>query len=311
MVVDDGSSDDSRQVIESYGDQIVAVFQPNGGQGAAVNAGFRACKGEWIIFLDADDKLMPDAARRVINEASVATSCVQYYLQVIDENSKETGVILPTRPMYGGDLRQTVAQFRYYTSPPSSGNAYSRNFLEKVLPMPAEKWRISADAYLILAAPFYGFITALGSPAAYYRRHGGGASDSGGTGYKALCSYVKKEFKKEITREIYVRNVLNYHRYPHQAQSLASPTYCKYWILDTELQHRKSDIHQRIEIISRVLVCATKWPNYTFRHRMAFACWCLLVMALPVRLIVPFAGMTMLPHWRAKSKLNRLWQQKV
>jgi glycosyltransferase involved in cell wall biosynthesis len=309
IVVDDGSSDNSREVIESYGSRIKAVFKENGGQGSAVNAGFEASGGEWIIFLDADDMLKPDAVESVMQSARVATSNVQYYLEVIDDESHDTGVRLPTRPMHEGDVRSVVVQFRYYNSPPSSGNAYSRKFLEQVLPMPPEKWRISADAYLILAAPFYGFIDCVKRPLASYRRHGGGASDSGNGDLASLRTYVNKELHKEIKRELYVRRLINTHRYLAQMRTYMSPTYCKYLLMDSELNRDSMSIHERIEIVGNVLTCAARWPNYTFKHRIVFIVWCLTAMALPLRLLVLFAGRTMLPHWRAKTKLNGLWQQ--
>src|SRR2546423_15707744 len=55
IVVDDGSTDDSRVVIASYGDQIVPVLKENGGQASALNVGFSASQGDVIIFLDSDD----------------------------------------------------------------------------------------------------------------------------------------------------------------------------------------------------------------------------------------------------------------
>lgn len=58
IVVDDYSTDNSRDVIASYGDKIIPVYhQENGKQAAAFNSGFAVSKGEIIIFLDADDYL--------------------------------------------------------------------------------------------------------------------------------------------------------------------------------------------------------------------------------------------------------------
>src|SRR6188768_2225570 len=61
VVVDDGSTDDSREVIARYGDRISAVFKPNGGQASAFNAGFAASHGDLVLFLDSDDVLLPSA----------------------------------------------------------------------------------------------------------------------------------------------------------------------------------------------------------------------------------------------------------
>src|SRR5919107_292807 len=51
VVVDDGSTDGSRQVMRRYSDRVVTVEQPNGGQAAAINAGFAACHGDLVVFL--------------------------------------------------------------------------------------------------------------------------------------------------------------------------------------------------------------------------------------------------------------------
>lgn len=66
IVVDDGSTDNSVEIINSYGKKIIPVIKSNGGQGSALNAGFVACKGDVIIFLDSDDKLMPTTAENKI-----------------------------------------------------------------------------------------------------------------------------------------------------------------------------------------------------------------------------------------------------
>ncbi len=55
IVVDDGSTDDSRDVISLYGEQILPIFKDDGGQGSALNTGFKASGGEFIQFLDSDD----------------------------------------------------------------------------------------------------------------------------------------------------------------------------------------------------------------------------------------------------------------
>lgn len=59
VVVDDGSTDDTRQVLESFGERIQVVRQSNRGPGAARNAGMRAAHAEYIAFLDADDVWLP------------------------------------------------------------------------------------------------------------------------------------------------------------------------------------------------------------------------------------------------------------
>lgn len=59
IVIDDGSTDGSRGVIESYGARIRAAFGPNRGVSAARSQGESMAKGDFILFLDADDLLLP------------------------------------------------------------------------------------------------------------------------------------------------------------------------------------------------------------------------------------------------------------
>jgi glycosyltransferase involved in cell wall biosynthesis len=55
VVVNDGSTDDTLEVLRRFGERIRVIDQPNAGPPAARNAGLRAARGEYIAFLDADD----------------------------------------------------------------------------------------------------------------------------------------------------------------------------------------------------------------------------------------------------------------
>lgn len=64
VCVNDGSSDGSAIILEEYArkdDRIKVISQPNGGLSAARNAGMKAAKGDYVLFLDSDDWLEPNA----------------------------------------------------------------------------------------------------------------------------------------------------------------------------------------------------------------------------------------------------------
>ena len=62
VIVDDGSTDDSVSIIESFNDSRIKLFsQKNQGPSSARNLGIEKAQNEWLIFLDADDVMMPDA----------------------------------------------------------------------------------------------------------------------------------------------------------------------------------------------------------------------------------------------------------
>ncbi len=56
IVVDDGSTDGTGQVVRKYGDKVRCIRQENAGVSAARNAGIKAAASEWIALLDADDE---------------------------------------------------------------------------------------------------------------------------------------------------------------------------------------------------------------------------------------------------------------
>ncbi len=60
IVIDDGSTDDTQEVLRQFGDAIRVLLKPNGGCASARNAGARVARGEWLAFLDADDEWLPD-----------------------------------------------------------------------------------------------------------------------------------------------------------------------------------------------------------------------------------------------------------
>ncbi len=59
IVVDDGSKDDSKEILTGYGDRVRTIFQQNQGVSAARNNGVKESCGEFIAFLDADDAWLP------------------------------------------------------------------------------------------------------------------------------------------------------------------------------------------------------------------------------------------------------------
>ena len=64
VVVDDGSTDGTAQIIRAYGAPVRYVHQPNAGQSAARNHGVRLARGDYIAFLDADDLVHPKKLER-------------------------------------------------------------------------------------------------------------------------------------------------------------------------------------------------------------------------------------------------------
>ena len=176
IVVDDGSTDHSRAIIAGYGARVVPVLKANGGQASAFNAGFAQSHGDVIIFLDADDVLLPQTAQRVaaVFEANPDAAKVQYRMAVIDAAGALTGKIKPAAhlPLVSGDLRRQVLTFPFdMTWMATSGNAFKAEVLHQIFPMPEADFRILADYYLAHLTPLFGQVIFLDEVGAYYRVH--------------------------------------------------------------------------------------------------------------------------------------------
>lgn len=70
IVVDDGSTDDSAAIAESFGPPVTVIRQKNQGESVARNVGIKQAKGEYLFFLDADDLVHPEAFARLLAVAS-------------------------------------------------------------------------------------------------------------------------------------------------------------------------------------------------------------------------------------------------
>lgn len=174
IVVDDGSTDNSREIIETFASRgkVIPVYKENGGQASAFNAGFARSQGEIIIFLDADDVLLPQAVEEVVRVWRKGVTKVQWRLALVDQNLKPLGGVYPEYKLPSGDVRRLLLKWRLYPSSPTSGNAFSRVFLQGVLPMPEQPWRISADSYLLTLAGLRGPIISIDQTLGFYRIHG-------------------------------------------------------------------------------------------------------------------------------------------
>lgn len=104
IVVDPGSTDGSREIIESYGDRIIKIFEPDTGPANGLNNGFNRATGEILYFINSDDYVYPGAFKHAVDAF---------------KNDKELGVFLAAghRVDASGNINKT-----FY---PSSISKYS------------------------------------------------------------------------------------------------------------------------------------------------------------------------------------------
>lgn len=170
IVVDDGSTDLSRQILAEYEGQIKVILKDNGGQTSSVNAGYRECHGTLVMTLDADDVLETTAISKVVSAWNPDVGEVHFPLKLINQDGSARPGLNPSARVAFGDLAAVLLKKGRYIGPPSSGNVYSRAVLDAIMPIPEDNWRHS-DCYLETLGPFYGPVVALDEPLGRYRIH--------------------------------------------------------------------------------------------------------------------------------------------
>lgn len=158
IVVDDGSTDSSREILKRYVPRIRTVLKANGGQPSALNTGFRESRGEIICLLDADDVFAAnDKVERIVSlfERNPDSGWVFHELDYIDKagdvlsfaelhDRATVEVIEKRRTRYPDvarlDLRPyfVAGKTLPYTCPAFSGLSFRRKTLEAILPMPED-----------------------------------------------------------------------------------------------------------------------------------------------------------------------------
>lgn len=157
VVTDDGSTDNSLDVLKTYGARIRLVAKENGGQASAINSGFAASKGEIICLLDADDLFVPEKIKRVV-EILTEDSQLGWCFDTLHEfDSRGNGERLNAErylsreiPWGKWDVRgRTLAGKPPYIPTATSGLSFRRALLSQIVPMP-EVIRITSDNYIKL-----------------------------------------------------------------------------------------------------------------------------------------------------------------
>lgn len=183
IVVDDGSTDASRDIIASFDTAITPVFKANGGQASACNAGFSHARGDVVMFLDSDDMLHPHCCETIVRSGLFDGDIldndivkINFGLDLIDSAGSKIGPCYASFPLPQGDFRESLLASGFMPTMPMSGNAFARRFLERIMPIPEKEYIQSADVCINNCIALYGKVGAIDQVLGSYRRHTSNAS---------------------------------------------------------------------------------------------------------------------------------------
>lgn len=158
IVVDDGSTDNSQDIIKSYGNKLLSVMKANGGQASAFNAGFATSHGDIICFLDSDDTVGSEKVTQIVDVFSTHPDIGWCFhpLQIMDT---KTGTIIKSSYEWLSDeydLRASLRRGKLGNDlpccPATSGLCFRRSLLGQILPMPEATDVSISDSYIKFTA---------------------------------------------------------------------------------------------------------------------------------------------------------------
>lgn len=308
IVVDDGSTDGSRQVLSDYEDRVAVVLKENGGHASAFNAGIARCEGDVVILLDADDVLKPEAAARAAAAfaADERVVKVQSRMDVVDGEGRPTGAVKPPPhlPMPNGDVCRAELSFPFDLPwVPTSANAFRTDALRKILPIPEDAFRMCAERYLVHLIALLGPVASLEEIGASYRVHGGNSYEPQEPGLDLdqlrLTIRVEHSISKGLLRLAADRGL------PHPDRILSLADLANRMIslrLEPERHPIRGD--RRGSLVVDAVRAASRRSNISAAMKPLFIAWFVAMASVPRPLARRLALLFLFPELRVS--LNRV-----
>jgi glycosyltransferase involved in cell wall biosynthesis len=185
VIVDDGSTDDTRERIRKFSsdERVRIIEQENQGAHAALNRALENARGEFLFILDSDDAFPPGRIPRLVEElesnpgAAVAAS----WIEIIDENGHAVGVkegwrnLPPWPPPTDGprlsDLEDPVLALLETNYVSTTSNFVFRRSLVKAHGLRFQNLRYTHDWDFLLSACHHGVLRLVPEPLLKYRVH--------------------------------------------------------------------------------------------------------------------------------------------
>jgi glycosyltransferase involved in cell wall biosynthesis len=207
IIVDDGSTDGSVDIINEYAERATVILKNNGGQASAFNVGISRATGDFILLLDSDDYLFPDAAEVCVEEFPPGYSRICFRLGVVDDQGNQIlnpSVAAPFMD-FDGNAIAAIAEGRGVPAVPTSGNVFDAQRLKAILPIPEDEYRICADGFVFIRTAVSGDVRSLDRELGAYRVHGSNHFNPNSpqllTDKKRLATHIDNYYKMKRLRE--------------------------------------------------------------------------------------------------------------
>ncbi|MCK5190363.1 MAG: glycosyltransferase family 2 protein [Methylococcales bacterium] len=178
IVVDDGSTDGSRRILERYQDNVRVILKENGGQASGFNVGIKEAQGAIMCFLDSDDFWYPQKVEKIVSKYHEAPwGLICHDLMEVDAHGNQTNGKTHAEstkcPLLSGNLLDLMLARGYrWVFSPTSGMSLPTQIAREIIPIPENEWRICADNPLAYGAICHAPVGVIDNPLGAYRLHG-------------------------------------------------------------------------------------------------------------------------------------------
>ncbi len=215
VVVDDGSTDRTPEMVAKFARRVRLIRKENGGQASAFNVGISECTGEIITFLDGDDWWAPGKLKAVADAlaSDKEVGLVGHGITEVLADGRRQTELLRGMPRFRIDSRDGAETFRLRKSfLGTSRMTYRADVLREIGRVP-ESLRFQADEYLFTLAGLFADVLILREPLTFYRLHdanffqlSGGNTEAvrrKGQVMAALAQALREEMvRRHVDREI-------------------------------------------------------------------------------------------------------------
>jgi glycosyltransferase involved in cell wall biosynthesis len=235
LVIDDGSTDGSGQIADSYGPPVRVIRQKNQGESVARNRGMDEARGDWIALLDADDRWVPYKLERqmdALRQAPDDVVCVYSDFVLFGSVRRQT----MSRPM----CPKNEVRIRALTDPwIGLSTAVIRSDIARKVRFPTNIRHGEERVFWFLFSQ-YGSIVHVPEPLFEYRKHPTQQTSQPGHGYRVYACVWRwlNEHPDAVTNEelAIIRREL--------ARLLVSPHDCAFWTNNVEVRDRSRALYR-------------------------------------------------------------------
>ncbi|KKX24513.1 glycosyl transferase [Rhizobium sp. LC145] len=201
VVIDDGSTDGSWEAIAETGARAYRI--ENGGQRAACLYGLKQTEAPFVLFLDADDELLPGSLEIIVARLDGGVAKLQFPLKRINcDGQIISGPVPELQAFRGRQLARRVLQTGAYATPPTSGNVFRRDVCSLLEEVDYDK---AVDGVILFAAPFFGDVVSLSEELGLYRVHD---SNDSGFGDQLNPQSLRRDLHRFVDRMEHLRQIL-------------------------------------------------------------------------------------------------------